>query len=142
RTHAYAPGAGGFDQVLALGEGHPQRLFGVDVLTGFDRAQAHLDMCTRYGEVDDDVDRGVGQQRLDRDRRHVELRALLFGDLGPHVRDGAYIEHIEARHRLEILRRNIAAPDDADAKATGHAVLPRLNRCGAARTGGVLWIGR
>ena len=51
-----------------------ERLLGIDVLAGGERLQADLDMRLRHGEVDDDLDRRIGEQRVDARRRQPELR--------------------------------------------------------------------
>ena len=130
------------DQLLAFGEGHPERLFAVDVLAGGDRLQADLDMGARDGEVDDDVDARVGEQIVDRFGLDAELGGLLGRDLGLHVGDAADVEHREVLHRLEILARDIAGADDADAQTLpcGH-VMSSDDADGAVRPDAPLVLG-
>ena len=52
-----------------------ERLFGMHVLAGCERLKADLDMGRRHGEVDDDLDRRVGQQFVDAPCRDAELAA-------------------------------------------------------------------
>ena len=116
RADAHAGLVGGGDQLLAFGESHPERLFAVDVLAGGDRPEADFCMGARDGEVDDDVDSGVAEQIVDRFGLDAELGGLLGRDLGPHVGDAADVEDGEVLHGLEILARDIAGADDADAQ--------------------------
>ena len=62
------------DELRAVREGDAERLLRMDVLAGGDRLQADLDMRLRHGEVEHDLDRRIGEQRVDRTRRHAELR--------------------------------------------------------------------
>jgi hypothetical protein len=43
------------------------------VLAGGERAQADFDMRLRHGEIDDDLDLRVGEQRLDARRTQPKL---------------------------------------------------------------------
>ena len=61
------------DQGFSLGDGDAERLLGMDVLAGGDRPQPDLDVGVRYRQVDDDLDRRIGEQCLDAHRRHAEL---------------------------------------------------------------------
>ena len=65
-----------------LGDIDAERLFGMDVLAGGDRPEADLDMRFRHREVEDDLDRGIGEQRLDRARRNAEFRRARLGRRG------------------------------------------------------------
>ena len=61
-----ALGRRGFDQAARLGDGDAERLFRVDVLAGGDRLEADFNMRVRNREVQDDLDRRIGKQRVDR----------------------------------------------------------------------------
>ena len=62
------------DQLARLGDGDAERLLRMDVLAGGDGLQADLDMRLRHGQVEDDLDRGIGEQRVDGLRRDAEFR--------------------------------------------------------------------
>ena len=64
----------GFDQPARLGDSDAERLFRVDVLAGGDRLEADFDMRVRNREVQDDLDRRIGEQRVDRTRRNAKFR--------------------------------------------------------------------
>ena len=70
---AQAPRRGRVDQTARLGERDAERLFRMDVLAGRDRLQADLDMRLRHREVEDDLDRRVGENRVDRARGKAEF---------------------------------------------------------------------
>ncbi len=60
---------------------------------------------------------GVGQQVVDRSGGDAELGRLLYRHLRPHVGNAADVEDGKILHRLEVLARNVAGADDADAQA-------------------------
>ena len=124
RPHAQAPGPRGVDELLALGEGHAQRLFAMHVLAGGDGLQPHRDMGARNGEVDDDGDFGVGQQRLDRGGLEAELAGPRRGRLRPHIGDAPDVEDGKPLHRLDVGGRDVARPDDAHADLATFSHLP------------------
>ena len=73
RSEPQALRAGRVDELPGLRESDAERLLGMDVLARGDRLEAHLDMRFGHGEVEDDLDRGIGQHRLDRLRGDAEL---------------------------------------------------------------------
>ena len=52
------------------------------MLSRRERLQADLDMRERHGEVEDDLDVGVGEQRVDGARAQAEFRGARLGRLG------------------------------------------------------------
>ncbi len=109
------------DQPTRFGDVDAERLFRVDMLAGGDRHQADLDMRLRYREVEDDFDRRIGEERVDRTRRRAELgRARLRRRrIGVGERDN--VEDREFLRRGQIGRADVAAADDADADPFHHA---------------------
>ena len=82
-----------------LGDVDAERLFGMDVLAGGERLQPDLDMRLRDGEVDDDLDRRIGEQRVDRARGQAEFRGPRLGRLG-----------IDVGERDDVEDREISSP--------------------------------
>ena len=126
RADADALGLRRIHQRLAFGEGHPERLFAVDVLAGGDRAFADLDMGAGDREVEDDPDLGIGEQRVDRHGRDAELGGLRARRPRASCRRCRRSRAPgKSRIALRYCDRNIARADDADADPAvgGHVVL-------------------
>ncbi len=125
------------DQLLRLGGGDAERLLAVHMLAGRDGAEADLDMGLRHREVDDDLDRGIGEHRVDRHRLEPELGGARLGRCLVQVGDATHVEDRETPRRLEIGRADIAAAYETDPDAIRHVHLPRMwlmpaaYRCGA-----------
>ena len=113
-------GGRGFDQSARLGDRDAERLFRVDVLAGGDRLEADLDMRLRDREVEDDLDRGIGEQRIDRTRGKAELGRARLGRRGIGVGERDDVEDREFSRRLQIGGADVAAADDADADRLHH----------------------
>ena len=79
---AHAPAGGGEHQRLPLAEARGERLLRIDVLAGGDDLPADRAMGERHGEVDDDLDLVVGEQRVHRDGRDAVLLGFGRGGLG------------------------------------------------------------
>ena len=110
-----ALGRGGIDQTARLGDVDAERLLGVDMLAGGQRLQADLDMCDRHGEIEDDLDGGVGQQSLDRTGAQAKfLRARLRRGRN-RVRQGDDVEDGKQLRGFKIGGTDVAAANDADA---------------------------
>ena len=110
-----ALGRGGFDQRPRLGDRDAERLFRMDVLARGDRLEAHLDMRLRHGEVENDLDRRIGENRLDRARRNPEFGRARLGRLGIGVGERDDVEDRELFGGVQIGGADVAAADDADA---------------------------
>ena len=100
-----------------------KRLFGVDMLSGFERLQADLGMNSWDGEVQDTVDRWIVEDGLG----HAGLRyAMLFGlgfGLGKiEAGAGNHVDRIETGAVFEIDVADATAADQPDAKRL-HAIL-------------------
>ena len=121
------------DELAALGDGDAERLLRMDVLARGHRLEPDLDMRLGDGEIDDDLDRRVGQEIVDALRRNAEFGAARLGSRRVHVGDGAYVEDREDRRRLEIGRTDIAATDDADPDAI-HVFSCSFNAAAPARS--------
>ena len=89
-----------------------------------DRLKADRDMGERHGEVDDDLDLRIGEERLYRFRRNAELGAARLGGGRIEIGDRPHVEDRKGLRRLEIGGADIAAADDADADPV-HASSPR-----------------
>ena len=70
-----------------LGGREAERLFRVDVLAGREGLQPDLHMGGRDRQIDDDLDRRIREQRIDRHRAQPELGRPRLGRLGPDVGD-------------------------------------------------------
>ncbi len=107
-------------QLLALGQRQHQRLFGIDMLAGFEDPLGNREMRIGDGQVDDDVDLRIGQKFVDRLGAHaIFLRAQRRG-LRVDIRAGADLDAPEEGGELEIGHGDMAASDDADAEILGH----------------------
>ena len=111
---AYAFAGGGEHQRLALGEACGQRLLGIDVLAGGDDLPAHRAVRQRHGQIDDDLDVRIGEQRLDRNRRDAVFARPCLGGLGTQIGAGLDPDQLRARGALEVGVADVAAADDAD----------------------------
>ena len=120
RAEPQALGRRGFDQPARLGDRDAERLFRVDVLAGGDRLEADLDMGVRNREVEDDLDRRIGEQRVDRTRRNPELRRARFRRLRVGVGERDEIEDRELSRRSQIGGADVSATDDADSDRLHH----------------------
>ena len=84
---------------------------------------ANLDMGRRNGQVDDDIDRRVGEERIDRHGGETECAGASAGGFGAQVGDTADIEDRERSRSFQIGFADVTAADDADADAL-HALHP------------------
>ena len=116
-TDPHALGFGGVDQLARLGDVDAERFFGMNMFAGGDRSQPDFDMRFGNGEVDDDLDSRIGEQRLDRACGQSEFAGPRFGGRGNGVRQRDDIEDRKLLRRLQIGWTNIAAADDANADA-------------------------
>jgi hypothetical protein len=105
---------GGVGQRLALGKIDAERLFRIGVLAGSERLQANGHMRLRDCQVDDDLDRRIGEQLVDAPGLHVELGRLGLRQLMIEIGHATDVEDRKRGHRLQIGARDIAASDDAD----------------------------
>ena len=91
-----AAGVRRLDDAGGLGEGDAERLLGMDVLAGRDRLQADRGMGLRHRQVQDDLDRRIGEEVGDRDGRYPELGPARRGRRRVQVGDGAQVEDRES----------------------------------------------
>ena len=116
-TDPQASSAGGVDQLARLGDVDAERLFRMNMLARGDRLQADLDMRFGNGEIDDDLDRGIGEKRVDRSRLQPKFTGARLGRPRIGVRQRDDVEDRKAFRGFQIGRADIAAADDADADA-------------------------
>ena len=114
RADAQPFGARRLNQLLAFGKDDAERLFRIDVLARFDRAQANLNVRLGDGEVEDDVDRGIGKQGIQLHRLEAKLVGARLGSSRVHIGYGTNIEHRKILRCLEIGGRDIPQSDDAN----------------------------
>ena len=103
--------------------GDRERLLGVDVLAGRERLPRDRDVRERRREVEDHVDRRIGDQLVhahDREAaglaERVRLRAVEIGA-------GDELEGIERGRVLDVCAADHAAPDDPDVHATSPSIV-------------------
>ena len=106
--------AGRVDELSRLGESDAERLLGMDVLAGGDGLEAHLDMRFGHREVEDDLDRGIGQNGLDRLRRNAEFSGTRLRGGEVHVGERDDVEDRKRLGGLEIGGADVAAADHRD----------------------------
>jgi hypothetical protein len=94
--------AGGISQRLPLGEIDAQGLFGIGVLAGIQRLEANGDMGLRDCQIDDDLDRGIGKQRVDAFGGNIELGGLGFRKLAIEIGHALYLKDRKRCHCLQI----------------------------------------
>ena len=123
--------SGRLNEAARLGDIDAERLFRMNMLAGGEGPQADLDMRGRHGEVEDDLDGGVGQQGLDRTGAQAELFRSRLGCGRNRVRQGDDVEDGKALRGLEIGGTDVAAADDADADR----LHPRSPARGCSRIG-------
>ena len=87
---------GRVEERARLGGRGAERLFRVDVLAGCESLQAHLHVGGRDGEIDDDLDRRVREQLVDRHRPQPELGRARLGRLAPDVGDALDVKDRES----------------------------------------------
>lgn len=107
-------------QLLALLQGEHQRLFRIDVFAGFEDCLGDRIVRVRNGQVDDDVDIGIGEQRLDALSFNAVFGRPRLGCRRVDVGAGDNLDAPEKRGKLEVGGGDVAASDDADAKFLGH----------------------
>ena len=106
--------AGRVDELPRLGESDAKRLLGMDVLAGGDGLEAHFNMRFGHREVQDDLNRGIGQNRLDRLRWNAEFSGTRLGGGEVHVGKRDNIEDRKRLGGLQIGSADIAATDHRD----------------------------
>ena len=113
--------SGGIDHRLRVRERRGQRLLGVHVLAGLDRGEADLRVADRGREVDDDVDRRVREQVVQRQRAEARGGGERGGAGRVGVGAGDELDRGERRAPGDVVLRDVAAADEADAGGTdGH----------------------
>ncbi|ENN84128.1 hypothetical protein RHSP_78414 [Rhizobium freirei PRF 81] len=115
RADAQALGGSGIRKPLAFGEIDAERLFRVGVFAGFQCLKTDGDMRLRDGQVDDDLDRGIGKQGGDIDRLQAEFGSFCLGELAIEVGHAFDVENGKGFHGGEIGAGNVPAADNADA---------------------------
>ena len=124
-AEAAAVGLG--DEGAGLGEGEAEGFLGVDVLSGREDVAADRDVGGGNGEVDHDLDAGVGEERGNAGRRDPELRPAARGCGRIEVGDRAEVEDREEPRGGEVGAADVAAADDADTDAF-HGAFPIQSR--------------
>ena len=114
RSEPQALCAGRVDELPRLGERDAERLLGMDMLAGGDGLEADLDMRLGHREVQDDLDRGVGQNGLDRLRGNAEFSGARLGGGEVQVGERDDVEDRKRLRGLEIGRADVAAADHRD----------------------------
>src|SRR5262249_11335450 len=99
------------EQALAVNEAYTQRLVGIDVLPGLDRAKPDWHVRLRHGKVDDDLDLRIGEELLDGGRPQAKLFGLGFGYFRHRIGERADVEDRETPCSLEIGPRDVTAAD-------------------------------
>ena len=92
------------------------------MFAGRQRLQADLDMRGRDGEVENDLDLRVGEQRVDRDRPQVEFRRPRLRGFATRVGERDDLQDREGRRGLQIGGADVAAADKADSHWGGHGL--------------------
>ena len=101
------------------------------MLAGLERLAGDAEVRLGDRQVDDDVDVGVGQERLDGLRLDAELLGPRLGRGHVEVGAGAHLQPLEERRQAEVGAGDVAAADDADAEGSAHDRLPQ-SCCAAA----------
>ena len=129
------------DQLLAVLEANAQWLFAVDMLARRDRVEPHLDVRLGHREIQDDLDRRVGEQVVDADGLQAELFGARLGRSGGRIGEPPDVEDRKALRCLQIGARDDAAAYDTDSDSFHFSSradeLPRLR----GRTGPVVFQG-
>ena len=112
------------EELEALRHVDRERLLGVDVLAGLERRAGHGAVRSGRRQVEHDVDRGIGQQLLDRGHGQAVRLAELDGLLAHEVGARDELERVERGRMLGVVPADHAAADDADV----HAVSIRIAR--------------
>ncbi len=95
-------------EFLTLFQGKHQRLFGIDVLAGFQNGFRHREMRGRNGKVDDDIKLVIRQKLLDGLRLHTIFFGAQLGRFGVDVRTGQHLQSLEERRQRQVGGGNIA----------------------------------
>ena len=106
-------GRGRLDQPAALGERNRQRLFEIDMLAGGDGVEGHRHVGLWDGEVEDDLDPRIGEERFDRNRRHAEFLAPRSGGRRVAVGQGEHLDLWKEGSSLEVGTADDPSTDDA-----------------------------
>ena len=85
-------GGGGVHQTARFGHVDAERLFRMNMLSGGEGLEADLHMGSRHGEIEHDLDGGVGEQFLDRIGAQAEFLRPRFGCGWSGVRQGDDVE--------------------------------------------------
>ena len=123
-AESLSPGLGEPHELRGLGPGDRERLLRVDVLPGLERRARHGHMRKRRREVEHDVDRGRGQQILDRKRFQRVLDGERLAARRLEVGAGNDLERVEGGGIRRVRAADHAGADDADARP--HAALPTM----------------
>ena len=91
-----------------------QRLFGEDMLAGGERLHRDVEMRGGNRQVQDQIDVGVGDERIDVHRAQAELRGAARSRLRVDIGAGGDLDAAEEGGIAQIGHRNTAASDDAD----------------------------
>ncbi len=111
-------------QLLAFLQRKHQRLFRIDVITRLECRLRHGKMRGGNSEVHHHVDVLVGEEFLDRLRRDTKFFCPQFRRIAVKVGAGQHLDALEERCQRKVSRRDVAAPDDADAQFPLHDETP------------------
>ena len=131
RSDAHARGGGRIEEparVLARGR---ERLLGVDVLAGGDRSQRDRGVRRGWRQDERDVDRWVGQDRLDGHRWKAAGNSQRLRPLPIEVSAGGELQRLIPGRPFQVEVGDVAGPDDRDAGGTIHpqGTRPRPSPC-------------
>lgn len=90
-------------------------LFAVNMLARVEDVAADNTVCGRNRQVDDQLDVGVGEERLDAESRAAVLCGLGLSDGLVEIRASDDLQHVKGLRAIEVGLRDFTAPDDADA---------------------------
>ena len=81
-----------------------------------DRRPRHAGVGGRRGQVQDDLDGRIGEQRVDRHGREAALGRERRGSIGIEVRAGGEVDHRKPVAAAQVQVGDVAAADDPDAR--------------------------